>query len=833
MLNMGPTMEKPSAIKSWMHQNVMTTYFSTQNIKAPLIKYTQPIHQLENSIIKDNHTILHQAIPIFMVKAQSQTSTPSLQTLVTNTNLCPFIPTPTTTMGVVYPSDSIKLSKHSLTDSMAAGESVEHNLGSQKKDPNSPIAIKNTKTEKNESNENIHTGTCTKSFDDPILTDENNRKNSYRKRNEISLQFLTWNLRSFNSIAKLHFIEEANADIVLLQEIWQSNKHPIILPGEDRVCKYRNANEQGGGTMIAWNIKSRMEIIRKYDVNVDSFVAKFTIASNRYIWLASIYLNRGTKEMFMDTISQIQDFVPEKEWPFLLLCGDWNIDMNFLDKDPVANEKQKVNRANMVKEIAKQMGLSIKTAGNTHNENMIDFILVGKELVIEDVQLIKSQGISDHEAISFKLKIFCPKSNTRKIKIPNKRLAESFTKNSLKKAENSNEFLSNIEKRMETINNNISKEMKIKPKKRELLKRLMKAVDDDEDLKEIIDKYWNEKAIENESMRFSSRSREAFQFLKMFKYHEHDRRDGSIINKIIDENDEIITKEEEVNQKIIEAIKFIQYKEDEPQYIKFEPFPSMSSLIPDEMKEIVEKLSSGKAISFDGISDSLFNSENKAKTARILRDIWSCFHEKEWQQLHFAQRLIPINKAHPNIPKVSECRPIIVSSPLIKLLEMRIKPKLDEYMTKKLTSSQTGFIRCNGITVNQQRLIERIRLRTMLPPGQRKHVYGIFVDYSNAYNTVLHSKLFERLERALNPEDIQLIKVIYSRNIIKLGESSFKPNIGLAQGSVIPPGLFNIYCEDLFKIIEENSSRSVDAKRFSHLAHFLSSLPLFKLNNPF
>ncbi len=99
-------------------------------------------------------------------------------------------------------------------------------------------------------------------------------------------------------------------------------------------------------------------------------------------------------------------------------------------------------------------------------------------------------------------------------------------------------------------------------------------------------------------------------------------------------------------------------------------------------------------------------------------------------------------------------------------------------MTTKLHVSQVGFVAHNGITVNQVRLIDRVKLRT----GKGRHAYGLFVDFSSAYNTILHSKLYKKLEKVLEKNEIELIKAIYSRTRIKLGEEAFTPNIGVAQG---------------------------------------------------
>ena len=147
-----------------------------------------------------------------------------------------------------------------------------------------------------------------------------------------------------------------------------------------------------------------------------------------------------------------------------------------------------------------------------------------------------------------------------------------------------------------------------------------------------------------------------------------------------------------------------------------------------------------------------------------------------------------------------------MSSPLVKILESRIKKKLERYMNNELICSQTGFVPGNGILVNQTRLIDRVLKRVAHhEPKQRKHVYGLFIDFSNSYNTVPHQRLFKKLEKALNDKEIQMVKAIYSRNKIKLGAQCFTPNVGVAQGSIISPALFNVYCQDLYERIRDEA----------------------------
>jgi len=110
-----------------------------------------------------------------------------------------------------------------------------------------------------------------------------------------------------------------------------------------------------------------------------------------------------------------------------------------------------------------------------------------------------------------------------------------------------------------------------------------------------------------------------------------------------------------------------------------------------------------------------------------------------------------------------------------------------------LHRSQTGFVPHLDIFVNLQRAINQIRNRL----NNNKRVFCLFVDFKSAYNTIPHQGLFRKLRKSLPEKDIQLIKAIYSRLCIRLGNETMRSNTGVAQGSMISPALFDIYAEEL------------------------------------
>jgi len=59
-----------------------------------------------------------------------------------------------------------------------------------------------------------------------------------------------------------------------------------------------------------------------------------------------------------------------------------------------------------------------------------------------------------------------------------------------------------------------------------------------------------------EDRRFSNLSKEFFKYLKkVFKYDQIDKRDGSLINVIKDDNNNLITSTDDVNKHLMETIK--------------------------------------------------------------------------------------------------------------------------------------------------------------------------------------------------------------------------------------------------------------------------------------
>jgi hypothetical protein len=108
--------------------------------------------------------------------------------------------------------------------------------------------------------------------------------------------------------------------------------------------------------------------------------------------------------------------------------------------------------------------------------------------------------------------------------------------------------------------------------------------------------------------------------------------------------------------------------------------PAQFSTLPPlahQETQILQKLfSAGKAITFDAFSDVWFKSTPRTD---LICNLWNPAGIEQLQS-SFEARLVPLNKAWPNIPREDEFHPIVILSPAYKWLELRFIPKLRSYL---------------------------------------------------------------------------------------------------------------------------------------------------------
>ena len=163
--------------------------------------------------------------------------------------------------------------------------------------------------------------------------------------------------------------------------------------------------------------------------------------------------------------------------------------------------------------------------------------------------------------------------------------------------------------------------------------------------------------------------------------------------------------------------------------------------------------------------------------------------------------VVPIHKHGKPRKELGSYRPISLTSHLGKVYEWVIKNRLEYYCESKkaFPVCQAGFRRGRGVTDHLVKLGEHVGRAT----GRRKVLLTCFFDISRAYDQVWHAKLLQKL----NKIGISGNMYNYSRSFLsdrsmqvrwKGATSTTKGvSMGVPQGSVIAPLLFNIMVHDV------------------------------------
>jgi urease gamma subunit len=401
-------------------------------------------------------------------------------------------------------------------------------------------------------------------------------------------------------------------------------------------------------------------------------------------------------------------------------------------------------------------------------------------------------------------------NRTKQLKVPAKDTAEKITEKLLENDEVTGTAIFLDELRMYRLEErrHLQKLVKHKPRDLHLFEKLLK-LDNPSGVNELINTHWQKVMQEIEKTRWTNKSKLAYKDLKdILKYHLFEKRDGGIIAQLISEDGTIIGNPKEVYELLAHTIEEIQV-DNRWKFLDRKEFPILPLLSQKEVKRLMKLISTNKAITMDGLSDIMFNKENRKASSFIFRDLWSIKLEQiKGIEKSFTSRLLPLNKVFPNVPTRKQMRPILICSPLQKLIEARFLSKLTEYLKKNLSPSQTGFVPEMGIQVNLHRAIQRIKNIT----ENGRNTYGLFIDFANAYNTVPHELLFKKLRRSkcLDNSEIDYIEALYTHYRIQIGKRMIKYNKGVAQGSILSPALFNIFIEDLVESLARELGMSIE-----------------------
>ena len=153
-------------------------------------------------------------------------------------------------------------------------------------------------------------------------------------------------------------------------------------------------------------------------------------------------------------------------------------------------------------------------------------------------------------------------------------------------------------------------------------------------------------------------------------------------------------------------------------------------------------------------------------------------------------------------------RGISLMSCLGKLFLTIINNRLVKFSLENnlLSPGQLGFV--IGNRTSDPHIILHNLLQKYCHQKNRR-IYGCFVDFSKAFDTVPRDILLHKLrQKGIDGRVLEIIKPLYHEDSasVKIGKKyspSFKTNIGVRQGCVLSPLLFNSFLADLQPALDE------------------------------
>ena len=212
-------------------------------------------------------------------------------------------------------------------------------------------------------------------------------------------------------------------------------------------------------------------------------------------------------------------------------------------------------------------------------------------------------------------------------------------------------------------------------------------------------------------------------------------------------------------------------------------------------------LKCNKATGYDSLSNEMIKSLLETNP-EILLKLFNCILNKnptinKWM----TSILTPIYKSGDKA-EPSNYRGISIMSCLYKFFNSILNLRLTQYAleNKILKDTQLGFRKGNRTT--DAHIILHSLIQKYCYENNQK-LYGCFVDFKKAFDTIPRALLFEKLlSHGVKGKFFNVLKNMYSNDsvCIKIENKitdSFRVNQGVKQGCVLSPLLFNIFLSDL------------------------------------
>jgi hypothetical protein len=226
----------------------------------------------------------------------------------------------------------------------------------------------------------------------------------------------------------------------------------------------------------------------------------------------------------------------------------------------------------------------------------------------------------------------------------------------------------------------------------------------------------------------------------------------------------------------------------------------------EELSEATDRLKLGKAFGFDIICNEMVIALVKTHPNIVLKLFNSTLLSNEVIPDWVIGMIVPLYKDGSKMD-ANNYRGITLMSCLGKLFLSILNSRLTVFATENelLTKSALGFV--SGNRTSDAHIIIHNMVNKFCHQ-EKNHIYSCFVDFKKAFDSVPRDLLLKKLLNAgICGKVFNIIRYIYTTDkaCVKLGNvrsEFFQLSLGVRQGCILSPLLFNIFLSDLARKFE-------------------------------
>ena len=167
-----------------------------------------------------------------------------------------------------------------------------------------------------------------------------------------------------------------------------------------------------------------------------------------------------------------------------------------------------------------------------------------------------------------------------------------------------------------------------------------------------------------------------------------------------------------------------------------------------------------------------------------------------------------LSKEKTEFPEVGNVRTISVLPAVFKVFERIVLNRLKEELSSNpLHPAQTGFTEGKSTMHNVHELTSLVQTarnyaleqrRTVKEVSKRSWQFVAFIDLRKAFDSVNREQLVRKLQqRQLSSQLVLTVENLLSQTTMNYNGHKIETKVGVPQGAVTSPTLFNLYIDDL------------------------------------